>query len=556
MRSETKYIVIPLTAAMFLMAGSHAAAQTNDLKKEVQVVRPYEPSISDANKINLQPKIIDTIKVNPNFTYSIIQRPIETYFSPTPLSAARMVSEPLPDLHMSYMRVGIGNTATPLAEAYLSSNRNKDYLYGAWVRFFNTNPKLELTNNLKVKAPASNIDIMAFGKRMLNQKILLGDIGFTQNNRTYYGYFYENTALTPSNDKQSINRFAANLEFKTTNKDSSSINYHAQTKFYYLTDRFDLQETMVAGLFNLNKYFGQEQFGGEIAFTHYGRSNPTGSKSNALLQIKPWAHFFGKQWHAFAGLNIIYDANGNVNNTYFFPRAYLSYDIVSHYIIPYVEIDGYVQENSYSQLLKQNPWLTSSIDTWNTVYKLMVGGGVKGKFSPTVSYHVNANYSIIDSLGLMVNINFDNNNPLFNRFSLLYENTERTTVKGEIAFEPSKSFQVKLNGAFYQYKTQKISHPWHLPDYEIIGFIQYAFRNKLKLNAEVFAIGKRWAKDPNDSPIRLKEYIDINLGAEYIYNKRMSIFVCANNITGAKYQLWYLYPTQRFNMLAGVSYKF
>jgi len=457
---------------------------------------------------------------------------------------------------MSYMRVGSGNTALPYAEAYLSSNRNNDYLYGAWVKFFNTNSKLELTNNLKVKAPASNLDVMAFGKRMFKQKILLGDIGFTRNNRTYYGYFFENPSLTPSNDKQSINRLAANLEFKTTNKDSASINYHAQTNFYHLTDKYDHQETMVKGLFNLNKFFGQEQFGGEIVFTHYGRSNPSGSKNNALLQIKPWAHFFGDQWHAYAGLNIIYDANGNVNNTYFFPRAYLSYDIVSHYIIPYVEIDGYVQENSYSQLLKQNPWLGSNFDTWNSIYKLIVGGGVKGKFSPTVSYHVNANYSIIDSLGLMVNTNYDNNNPLFNRFSLLYENTERTTVKGEIAFEPSKSFQVKINGSFYQYKTQKISHPWHLPDYEINGFIQYSFRNKLKLNAEAFAVGKRWAKDPNDSPIRLNEYLDINLGAEYIYNKRLSIFVCANNITGAKYQLWYLYPTQRFNMLAGVSYKF
>lgn len=541
---------------MLLMTSSQASAQTNKLKKEVQVVRPYEPSISDANKINLQPKIVDTIKVNPNFSYSIVQRPIQTYFTPTPLSAARMISEPLPDLRMGYMRIGLGNTALPLAEAYLSSNRNKDYLYGAWVKLFNNNSKLELTNNLKVKAPASNIDIMAFGKRILNRQILLGDIGFNRNSRTYYGYFFENPALTPSNDKQSINRLAANLEFKTTNTDSASLNYHAQANFHHLTDRYDLQETMVRGLFNLNKFFGQEQFGGEISFTHYGRSNPLGSKNNALLQIKPWAHFFGNQWHAYAGLNIIYDANGNVNNTYFFPRAYLSYDIVSHYIIPYVEIDGYAQENSYSLLLNQNPWLGSNIDTWNSIYKLVVGGGVKGKFSPTVSYHVNANYSIIDSLGLIVNTNYDNNNPLFNRFNLLYENTERTTVKGEIAFDPSKLFQVKLNGAFYQYNTQTISHPWHLPDYEISGLIRYSFRNNLKLFAEIFAVGKRWAKDPTDSPVRLKEYLDINLGAEYIYNKRMSIFVCANNITGSKYQLWYLYPTQRFNVLAGMSYKF
>ncbi len=556
MRSGLYYITIIVSIGLVSLASNSVTAQTDELKKEVHVVRPYEPSISDANKINLQPKIIDTIKVNPNFTYSIVQRPVETYFTPTPLTAARMVSEPLPDLRMSYMRIGLGNTILPYAEAYLSSNRHKEYLYGAWVKFFNTSSKVELTNNLKVKAPASNIDLMAFGKRLLNKKILQGDIGFNRNNRTFYGYFFDNPTITPTNDKQSINRFAANLEFKTTNKDSASLNYLAQTNFYHLSDKYDLQETMIAGLFNLNKFIGQEQFGGEIAFTHYGRSNSLGSKNNNLLQIKPWAHFFGDEWHAYAGLNIIFDANGNVNNTYFFPRAYLSYDIVSHYIIPYVEIDGYVQDNSYSYLLQQNPWLSSKFDTWNTIYKLVVGGGIKGKFSPTISYHVNANYAIIDSLGLMINTSIDAANPLFNRFDIVYDNTERTTVKGELAFEPTKSFHIKLNGAFYQYKTQNALHPWHLPDYEISGYVQYLFRNKLKLNAEIFGLGKRWVKDPTDSPIRLKEYIDINLGAEYSYNKRMSVFISVNNLTGTKYQQWYLYPNHTFNMLAGVSYKF
>lgn len=550
------YIATFTCAALTASISSKSFAQNEELKKEVHVVRPYEPSISDANKINLQPKIIDTVKVKPSFSYSIVQRPINTYFTPAPLSAARMVSEPLPDLSMGYARLALGTTLLPYTEAYLSSNRNSDYQYGAWLKFYSTNAKVELANNLKSKAPASNFDFLAFGKRLLNRKILQGDIGFNQNNRTFYGYYFDNPALNPTNDKQRINRLAATLEFKTTNMDSAQVNYSASTNFHHITDKYDLQETMVAGLFNLNKFFGQEQFGGEIAFNHYGRSNSLGTKNNTLLQIKPWAHFFGSQWHAYAGLNIIYDANGNVNNTYFFPRAYLSYDIVSHYIIPYVEINGYVQENSYSQLLNQNPWLMSNFETWNTVYKMVAGGGIKGKFSPTVSYHVNANYAIIDSLGCMLNTSINIANPLFNRFYIVYANTERTTVKGELAFEPSRSFQVKVNGSFYQYKTHQVSHPWHLPDYEIGGYLKYSYKNKLKFVAELMAVGKRWVKDPADNPIRLKEYIDINLGVEYLYNKRMSVFVGTNNVTGNKYQLWYLYPNHGFSLLAGISYKF
>ena len=99
------YLVLFSAAILYC---SSVSAQEDNLKKEVQVVRPYEPSISDAFKINLQPKIEDTIKVNPNFTYSILQRPINTYFTPTPISAARMLSEPLTDLQSSLIRIGFG----------------------------------------------------------------------------------------------------------------------------------------------------------------------------------------------------------------------------------------------------------------------------------------------------------------------------------------------------------------------------------------------------------------------------------------------------------------
>jgi hypothetical protein len=96
--------------------------QDEQLKKEVQVVRPYEPSIPDAFKINLQPKVEDTLKIAPNFSYSILQRPLITSFSVTPISAARMLQEqPLP-LHSTYLKMGYGNYNRPCSS--FTSTRN------------------------------------------------------------------------------------------------------------------------------------------------------------------------------------------------------------------------------------------------------------------------------------------------------------------------------------------------------------------------------------------------------------------------------------------------
>jgi hypothetical protein len=554
---KRKFNNLILLSTLFIFGSSNIIlAQDDKMVKEVQVVRPYEPSISDANKINIQPKIVDTIRVNPNFSYSIIQRPISTYFTPAPLSAARMVAEPLPDLSRSYVRLGIGNSILPQAEFYFASNRNSDYTYGAWLKYFNNKPKIKFDNSNEVKAPASNIDMLLFGKRMFNDKVLSGDIGYNQIKRTYYGYNFYNAALQPSNDKQAINRFAANFEFKSTIKDSSKFNYQAKANFYHLNDKYDLEENMLKGMLSVNKFIDKEQFGGDIMYIHYGRNNTNGSKNNTIIRIKPWAHFSGKQWHAFAGLNVIVDANGNVNETYFFPNAFISYDIVSHYIIPYVEINGDVEENSYYTLLLTNPWLYTSTESWNSVNKLMIGGGIKGKFSPVVSYNINANYSIIDSLALFRNISIDTNNPLFNRFGLVFDNIERTTIKGELALEPSKLFRMSISGEFYQYKTSKEAKPWHLPNYKIATSIEYILMSKLKINALIAAEGKRWAIDASSSPIHLDGFLDFNLGAEYLYNKKASIFINFNNITSTAYQIWYLYPSQKFNMVAGVSYKF
>ncbi len=551
-----RYFKIPIVLTIALTTGAYLSSNGQDLKKEVQVIRPYEPSISDANKINLQPKIADTVKVNPNFSYSIVQRPINTYFTPTPLAAARMVAEPLPNLHQSFLSIGFGNTIIPFAQAYLASKRNNEYQYGAWFRVLSTNAKVILDNNVKVKAPSSTLDFSVFGKRMFEQKIIQSDIQYNRVNKNYYGYQFDTPGLNFTNDKQSVNRIGANIKFNTTHNDSTKFNYEAQARFKHLSDKFDMQENTISGTFNLNKFLRQEQIGGEISFTHYGRNKNLGTQNNTIFQLKPWAHFFGTQWHALAGLSLIYDANGNVNNTYFFPRGYLSYDIVSHYIIPYIEIDGYIQENPYDYLLSLNPWTFPGTTAWNSIYKMVIGGGIKGKFSPTLSYHVKASYAIIDSLNLFVNTSIDVSNPLNNRFSIIYDNVEKTMVKGELAFDPNKKFHINLTAEYFQYKTKNVEYPWHLPEYNINATVRYYIGNKFKLMACLFAVGKRWALGPAATAVRLNDYLDANLGVEYTYNKRLSVFVNAHNITSARYQLWYLYPAQRFNMLAGASYKF
>jgi len=550
-----KYIALLIPSILFWNVNKSVAQETN-LKKEVQVVKPYEPSISDAYKINLQPKIEDTIKVNPNFNYSIIQRPINTYFQPNPISAARMLPEPLKDLQRGLIKIGIGNRSLPLFEAYYTSPRNKEFSYGAWVNTNNNIGKVKLADNSKVDAQSNVTNMGLQGKRMFADKILSGNITYNRNHYLYYGYDTDNATVTPTSDKQTTNNLNANLGFQSTYKDSSRLNYFINTNFGHLSDKYDMQETKIKGYGGVNKYLKNEQFGSEISLTQYLRNNQFFLQNNTIFTLSPWIKFFGKQWRVQAGVNITYDANDVTNNTYFFPKAHFSYDIVSNYIVPYVELNGYLTENSYSELLRTNPWLNPGSNGWNTANKLILTGGIKGKFSAKITYDVQASYSIIDSMAFFQNISIDATNPLLNRFGLVFDNMEQTKIQGELSIAPSRKVNMLFHAEYFSYKTETLEHPWNLPDYTAFFRINYNLFGRIFANANVFMVGNRWVQGINgNAPKKLSSYADINLGLDYSYNGRLFVFLNLNNLTSSNYQQWYLYPVQGFNIQIGASYR-
>jgi hypothetical protein len=59
-----------------------------------------------------------------------------------------------------------------------------------------------------------------------------------------------------------------------------------------------------------------------------------------------------------------------------------------------------------------------------------------------------------------------------------------------------------------------------------------------------------------ETAIELKGTVDVNAGLEYRYTKRLSLFLQLNNIAALEYNKWNKYPTQRFNLLGGLTYVF
>ncbi len=154
-----RYILI--LAIIFVGAVNITAQQ-----EEVKVVKPYNPTLSGAEKIQLLPDLEDTVDYTmPNFEYTLFPKQYNTGFRVTPIKPARMVKMPLDKLYKSELKAGIGNYLTPLVDLRVNQLRSSKGSFGVGLRHHSMNGKVKLANDVKVDAGFSENDLSIYGKR-------------------------------------------------------------------------------------------------------------------------------------------------------------------------------------------------------------------------------------------------------------------------------------------------------------------------------------------------------------------------------------------------------
>lgn len=550
-------IIIPIASLVLIVfCKSASIAQDDKLTKEVQVVKPYEPTISDAFKINELPRVEDTISISPSFSYNLTMRPVLMGFEVNPIPAARMVAEPLSRISRGYAKLGFGNYTSPLAELYYSNERSEDYSYGVWLKHRSSFGNIKLDNNQKVDAEYYRTNLSAYGKRIFKQSVLNGSIAYNHFGYNLYGFDTLSTAPTiaKSSENQAQKNFNLGLNYYSTHTDSTHINYRVSTKFDHFSDKFSVQQNSFYLGGNIDKYFQVEKLGGTIEFTHHINSENLSPSNSSIFTISPWVGLFAPKWRAKAGIRATFDTNEKGTQSHFFPIGHLSYDIISNYVIPYFEFSGYLEDNHYAKILSENPWATPGLNVWNASHKFIMTGGVKGNMSPRVAYNLSASFSLVDSAHFFVNSLNQSEGYFNNTFDVVYDNIRRKDFLGELTFAPTTSIKISALAQYTAYTMQDIDKPWHKPSFTATTTLWYSLQNKIILKSSIYYEGKRDIMLQNASSTQIDGIFDVNLGLEYRYNKRASAFIDINNLTANRYNVWYLYPAQRFQLMLGITY--
>ena len=143
-----------------------------------------------------------------------------------------------------------------------------------------------------------------------------------------------------------------------------------------------------------------------------------------------------------------------------------------------------------------------------------------------------------------------------NKFMLKYYKVDITTFSGQITYQKAEKLKIFGKEEYYIYNTSEEDIAWQKPNYKFTFAAWYDIADKIVVKGSIFIVGARESfsykepdienhnikknptlnKDKGRYEFTLKPFIDINLGLEYRYNKRISAFVDFNNFIAVKYQ--------------------
>ncbi|HXP50084.1 MAG TPA: hypothetical protein VN922_09030, partial [Bacteroidia bacterium] len=319
-------------------------------------------------------------------------------------------------------------------------------------------------------------------------------------------------------------------------------------------DNYTTTEQNVNVNAHLFTYIEKQRIDVKALVQYYNEDNVLASSHAWDLGLNPYFSASEKHWDAHLGLKAYLDAvNGGTD---IFPDLLVRYHIADDALIVYAGIDGDKEYNSYKSLSTDNPYIQDTVSNMytRTMYHLFLG--FTGSITKEITYDINGSQSEIKGMPFYVT---DTNEFYRNRFAVVYDNVKIVNVHADLGYQLKENIRVVLGGDLYQYMTTDQLQAWYHPTLKINLGGEYRVNEKLLLKTTLIFVNSQYAPEYVNGVLTAKTlagYPDLNLGADYKYNKLLTVFLHLNNLANTAYMQWDNYPTQRFNFLLGVRLTF
>ena len=612
---------------LMLVCGIGLNAQVVD---SAQLLIKYVPKLANSNKINQQAVLRDTVvSEQVEFNYVIAPSKPKMSFAAGDMQVGKLNPEVKERYYRNYIKLGFGYPITPLAELSMHNCQNPKYSYG--LNFHHFSSWAEPIGKEQKKyayAPTSDTRVHLFFNHIFRNHTLYSAVDYNHELANLYGYSKDWTIIYPNYEhyyekeyrdsiKNNFNHVRAEVGFRSNyTADEKRLKEDVRVSYDFLRTNWRNTEHGVAlrGMLAYDAKFlkisGMQHYQLDLGFDYYNNvwsdSIPMGSDGSLLrrrvdnalkFEFRPTMRFSIREYHLMVGVGVPVLNQFNKTQCPIYPVAELQMGLIREVLNLYVGVDGRSEYNSLKKLLYENPYVKPNLDTLKfTKTQISIYGGVKGKITSKLNYHVSARYSYSRDLQFYM---LDTASLLKNQFDVVYaDKGNELDVNANLSWEAINHLYLTLNARYHDFfflknydwfNSDNITggKPLYIPRWELGFEGKYILKSRYIFTANAKVGFDRWAlvpmpkvdeygnpvygwdgqlldyalendirKNPDGTKSSVKPVLNFGIGFEYLITKQFTAFANINNI-GCQYATnYYGFNNFGINAILGVTYSF
>ncbi|HEY4653647.1 MAG TPA: hypothetical protein VIH22_03990 [Cyclobacteriaceae bacterium] len=517
---------------------------------QIEIIKDRQITLPAANRNfeKIAPQPAEQFK--PSITYNFRPFNFQAPEISPQIRPLRLKQEDNSRVYGSYVSLGYGNYASPYAEAFLNSRKDKKKLVGAhaWLKSSAKGP-VDGKNSGSGTSGAS-----LYGKAFGDFISASGKVGFENIATHFYGY-PAGEVVSRDAIRQSYNLFSLGGEIANTR--NTEFQYSLGADFGHLTDHYSAKETDVDLAFRSSYRIDEEtaiELGADYAVT---------SRKDDVIDAKPRSLFRINGDYLFspldglqvkAGLIVAFENDTlDSKDIHVFPDVHATYSL-SPTIDLVGSFTGGVDKVTLHSLVRENWWLAPNIPIYHTNRLFEFLAGINARLGNQVEVHAGLAAANLKNLYSFVNSADDQS-----KFITVFDEgtVKRNNVYAALSYAQSEKAKFMVRMDYYTYTAGDLQEVWHRPTYRLSANAFYNIYDKILLKADLIMQGGMKALDqPSAEVIRLDGAFDLNARAEYLFSDSFSFFVQLNNIVSNEYPLFYHYPVRGMQGLGGITWSF
>ena len=573
-------------------------AQENESTETFLGIGSGARKISKIQKTPIFPTHTDSVSISDDIKYYLEPKRYLTNYSIENIKPARLKITANGDkLYRGYLKAGAGTYLTPLLELNYASKRSRDESWGLNARNNGSFSSIKEMGNTKF----SDLNLGGYYQKFFMNYDLWSEFQYERNSYHFYGLDYDdnsmyefygldiNDSLAIESFKNSDSLFKQNYDFldlhlkfnsRNTGRDTNKLRIKSWIDFHHLNSNYNLSENH----FLLGAHSGwlilDEEFLGTFELDINNINSPETlkldddniiqpsnitSNSSGIVRFSP--HIYSRKNNLIFKAGISIQANIYENaKFYVFPDLEVSCNLFNNIFIPYGGWVGKVQRNTFNNLRLENPFISEDSKLQNTIQKSNIFAGLRGSLSSKFTFNLSSSFQKLDSIYFFIP---DTTSSYGNKFQTKYDNLSQTTFLAEITYQELEKLKISAKGEYFIYSPANLSSAWQRPDFIFTLSSLLDLSDKIVLKSDFYLVGKREVYSfslpesiinfvfvDNKYVYSLPTFVDMNISAEYRYNKKVSAFIQFNNFTAKKYQYWQNFPVQSINILGGITFSF